>query len=146
MHTFNRREIASISNWLTLSHGRENHLSCKCNVSLVACQTQNAREVICLFVYLGKSGIFCYAHVEGIFLRNLKRISLLVVDRETSTSASFVPIVYEIIHKLSCGESQSSATLLMLYVKIQIVVIVVSCVKCILTVGVFVSVYMHAYL
>ena len=44
----------------------------------------------------------CFAHMERIFIfnRNLKRISLLVVD-ETGMSASSVPNMYEIILELS---------------------------------------------
>ena len=38
--------------------------------------------------------------MEVFFFRNLKRIFLLVGERETSISTSFVPNIYEIIHKL----------------------------------------------
>ena len=39
-------------------------------------------------------------HIWKYFFRNLYRIFLLVVERETSMSTSFVPNIYEIIHKL----------------------------------------------
>ena len=45
---------------------------------------------------------FCFAHMERIsFNRNLKRISVLVVEHETTINASFVPNLYEIILGLS---------------------------------------------
>ena len=116
MHWLNHREIASISNWLTLSDGREHPLTLQVQYlkirteltldgSLVACQTQNARKDFCFcfcFCFgFGKSGIFCIAHMEGIFFnRNLKRISASVVERETCMSASFVPNIYEIFYTL----------------------------------------------
>ena len=49
---------------------------------------------------MGKSKIFCFAHIGVIFLEIQREISLLVVERETSMSASFVPNIYEIIHKI----------------------------------------------
>ena len=66
MHMFNRWEIASISNWLTLSHGREHPLSLL--LQMLALLHVRLKMQGKLFVYLGKSGIFCYPHMEGIFL------------------------------------------------------------------------------
>ena len=52
----------------------------------------------CLFSWVRQNFLFCT--YGSIFFRNLKGIFLLVVERETSLSTSFVPNIYEIIHKL----------------------------------------------
>ena len=49
-----------------------------------------------------KLHLFCFVHMERIsFNRNLKRISLLVVEHETTINASFIPNLSEIILGLS---------------------------------------------
>ena len=118
-----------------------------------------------LFIWVSQE--FSVIHIwKGFFyFGNLERISLLV-DRETSMSASLIcshciwdpqtvlyhvlemliawVLVYQMAYFISCGESQSSATLLMLY--IQIVVIVVSCIKCVVTVSyIYIYIYTHTH-
>ena len=106
MHTFNCREIAFISNWLTLSYGRSRpltlqlqHLKIRTDLSLdgslVACQTQNARKASFFFFFF-----FFLFFIFFIYLWNLKRIPLSVVGHETSMRFSFVPNIYEIFHNL----------------------------------------------
>ena len=52
----------------------------------------------CLFIWVRQK--LSVLHIWKYFFRNLYRIFLLVVERETSMSTSFVPNIYEIIHKL----------------------------------------------
>ena len=71
---------------------------------------------------------FYFAHIERIFIfnRNLKRISLSVVD-ETGMSASFVPNMYEMIHELNLCQHFNVLELLIAYILVYQMASFISC-------------------